>query len=79
MSSVIDYFTSNTTFSQDIEKMNKESKIEYIDAIVEWCEKHNLEVEYAAQLIKKDPVLKAKLQVEAENLNFIKKPSRLPL
>lgn len=79
MSSVIDYFTSNTTFSQDIEKMNKDSNIEYIDAIVEWCEKHNLEVEYAAQLIKRDPVLKAKLQVEAENLNFIKKPSRLPI
>lgn len=79
MSGVIDYFTSNTTFSQDIEKMNKESKIEYIDAIVGWCEKHNLEVEYAAQLIKRDPVLKAKLQVEAENLNYIKKPSRLPI
>jgi isopropylmalate/homocitrate/citramalate synthase len=79
MSSVIDYLNSNTTFSQDIEKMNKEYNIEYIDAIVEWCEKHNLEVEYAAQQIKRDPVLKAKLQVEAENLNYIKKPNRLPI
>lgn len=79
MSNVIDFFSSNTTFAQDIEKLNKDSGIEYIDAIVQWCEKHQLEVEYAANMIKKDPVLKAKVQVEAENLNFIKRPSRLPI
>jgi hypothetical protein len=38
-----------------------------------------VEVEYAAALIKKDPVFKSKIEVEAENLNILKKGARLPV
>lgn len=79
MSFVIDDYISNNSFSQEIEKMNKDRGIEYIDAAIKWCEQHNIEVEYAAQLIKKDPVLKAKIQAEAENLNIIKRGAKLPI
>jgi hypothetical protein len=67
------------TFIEEIEDLCISKNIEYIDAVVCWCEKHNLEIEYAADLIKTNPVLKSKIQTEAENLNFIKRIKRLPI
>lgn len=69
----------NTSFVEEIEKLCRDKNIEYIDAIIFWCQKNNLEVETAAYWIKKDPVMKSKVQVEAENLNILKKGARLPI
>lgn len=69
----------NSGFVEEIEKLCKEKKIEYIDAVVFWCHKNNLEVETAAYWIRKDPVMKSKIQVEAENLNILKRGARLPI
>jgi len=69
----------NSGFVEEIEKLCKDKNIEYIDAIVFWCEKNNLEIETAAYWIKKDPVMKSKVQVEAENLNVLKRGARLPI
>jgi hypothetical protein len=66
-------------FVEEIEELCKKKNLEYIDAIVLWCEKNKLEVETAAYWIRKDPVMKAKLQVEAENLNILKRGARLPI
>lgn len=66
------------SFIQEIESLCKEKNIEYIDAIIIWCDINNLEIEYAADLIKTNMVIKSKIQVEAENLNFLKRPARLP-
>jgi hypothetical protein len=62
-----------------IDKFCKTNKLDYIDGIVSYCDKHNLEVEIVAELIKKDPVFTAKLQNEAENLNFVKKSGNAKL
>ena len=70
---------SNREFAEEIEKISRSKNIEYIDAIVLWCEKNKIEVEYAASLIKKDPVIKSKIEIEAENLNILKKTARLPI
>jgi hypothetical protein len=69
---------NNVSFIEEIEKICSAKNIEYIDAIVIWCEKNNLEVEVAAGWIKKDPVMKSKVQAEAENLNVLKRGARLP-
>jgi hypothetical protein len=69
----------NSGFVEEVEKLCREKNIEYIDAIVFWCQKNNLEVETAAYWIKKDPVMKSKIQVEAENLNILKRGARLPI
>jgi len=66
-------------FIEELEELCGSKNIEYIDAVVCWCEKNNLEIEYAADLIKTNPVLKSKIQTEAENLNFIKRVKRLPI
>ena len=65
-------------FIDEVENM-RTNGIEYIDAVIHWCEKNKIEVEYVASFIKKDPVFKSKLQEEAENLNILKRGARLPL
>jgi hypothetical protein len=52
-------------------------KISYIDAVVYYCEKNNLEIEAFAKLIKSNEMLKAKIQTEAESLNFLPKSNTL--
>jgi hypothetical protein len=66
-------------FVEEIETLCREKSVEYIDAIVIWCERNNLEIETAAYWIKKDPVMKLKIQAEAETLNYLKKGARLPV
>lgn len=68
-----------SSFVEEIEILCRDRNIEYIDAVVFWCQKNNLEVETAAYWIKKDPVMKSKIQVEAENLNILKRGARLPI
>lgn len=52
-------------------------KISYIDAVVYYCEKNNVEIEAFAKIIKTNEMLKAKLQSEAEDLNFLPKSNTL--
>ena len=66
-------------FVNEVEVLCREKNIEYIDAVVMWCEKNNLDVETAAYWIKQDPSMKLKIQAEAENLNILKKGARLPI
>jgi len=66
-------------FAAEIEELIWKHDIEYIDAVILYCEKNNLEVETAASLIKMNAELKSKVQSEAEVLNFIPKVSRLPI
>jgi len=69
--------TNNFVF--EIETLCLTKNMEYIDAVIYWCEKNNIEVEYVASYIKKDAAFKMKIQEEAENLNILKKGARLPL
>ena len=66
-------------FIEEIETICKNHKVEYIDAIVMWCDKNNIEVEAAAAWVKKDSSLKSKVQAEAEDLNILKRGARLPI
>jgi hypothetical protein len=69
----------NINFIEEIELLHQTKNMEYVDAVVHWCEINKFEVEYAASIIKKDPVIKAKIQVEAENMNILKRGARLPI
>ena len=66
-------------FSMEIEELVYMKDIPYIDAIVEYCEKTGFEIETAAKLVS--GVLKSKIQLEAEDLHYLKKSntSQLPL
>lgn len=64
-------------FSQDVEKIAVEYSMNYIDAIVHYCEKNEIEIESVPKLISKP--LKDKLKFDAQKLNYIKKTSRAKL
>lgn len=82
MNAVIDDTKSTSSalqFLSEIEKLCKDDTVEYMDAILHYCEKNDVEIEVIAKFIQKNAVLKAKIQEEAENLNFLEKTSRLPI
>ena len=73
-------FLCQTKFTQDIEDLVKNNDdLNYIDAIVHYCDDNKIELESVGKLISKP--LKEKSKAEAIELNFLKRTSRarLPL
>jgi hypothetical protein len=70
-------FLCQAKFAQDIENLVVTSKINYIEAIVTYCEENSIEFESVSKLIPKP--LKEKLKSEATQLNFLKKTTRAKL
>jgi len=70
-------FLTPSKFALEIEKIVSEENINYIDAIVHYCEINGLDVESVAKLISKP--LKERLKWDATRLNFMKKTSRAKL
>ena len=67
-------------FAMEIEKIVQEKSIEYLDAVMYYVDKNNVEIENAASLIKSSQILKGKIAAEAEDLKLLKtKSARLPL
>ena len=69
-----DKFLTKESFTKEIEQFVIETELNYIDAIVEYCERKGIEVEAAGKLISKP--LKEKIRFEATELNYLKKTSR---
>jgi len=65
------------TFSMEVEHIVFDHKMSYMDAIVFAANKRNMEPETAASLLNKN--VKAKLEAEARDLNFLPKLSKLPI
>lgn len=71
-------FLCQAKFSQIIEELVKiNDEMNYIDAIVHYCNENNIEVDSVSKLISKP--LKEKLKCDAINLNFLKRTSRAKL
>lgn len=66
-----------TTFSFSIETLAKTKELSYMDAIIQYCSDTGLEIEMAAKLVSGS--LKAKLKIEAEELNFLPKSNTVKL
>jgi ATP-dependent Clp protease ATP-binding subunit ClpA len=70
-------FVTPQKFAMDIEKIVVDEELNYIDAIIHYCEINNIEVESVTKLISKP--LKERLKWDAIRLNFMKKTSRAKL
>ena len=71
-------FFCPTKFAQEIETLVLENKdMNYIDAIVHFCEQNSIDLESVPKLISKP--LKEKIKCDAQQLNFMKKTSRAKL
>ena len=65
-------------FAENIESLVLNNKdMNYIDAIVHFCEQNNIDIESVPKLIPKP--LKEKIKYEAQELNFLKRSSRAKL
>ena len=67
-------FVTPQKFAMDIEKIVVDEDLNYIDAIIHYCEINNIEVESVSKLISKP--LKEKLKYDAQRLNFMKRTTR---
>jgi hypothetical protein len=73
-----DNFMTAARFSQDVEKLVlNNSDMNYIDAVIHYCEINEIELESVSKLVSKP--LKEKLKYDAQKLNFMKKTSRAKL
>ena len=70
-------FLTPSKFSLEIEKIVVEERLNFIDAIVHYCEINELEVDSITKLVSKP--LKEKLKWDATRLNFMKRTSRAKL
>ena len=62
-------FVSIVEFTKEIEQLVYTKDMEYIDAVILFCEQKGLDIETAASLIRNNSKLKASIQLEAEKLN----------
>ena len=71
-------FFCPTRFAEEIESLVlNNADMNYIDAIVFFCDKNSIDVESVPKLISKP--LKEKIKYEAQELNFLKRSSRAKL
>lgn len=71
-------FFCPSRFAQEIESLvQTNGEMGYIDAVVHFCDKNNIDVEAVPKLLSKP--LKEKIKYEAMELNFLKKSSRAKL
>ena len=71
-------FFCPSRFAQEIENLVQiNTEMNYIDAIIHFCENNNIDLESVPKLISKP--LKEKIKYEAMELNFLKKTSRAKL
>ena len=72
-------FVSKDKFAEEIEALVLKTKMNYIDAIVEYCDDNGIDIESVNKLISKP--LKEKIKCNAQDLNYLKKTShgKLPL
>ena len=74
-------FITPIHFSYEVEKIVLREKVNYIDGILLYCERENIEVEAIPKLLTRP--LKEKLKIDASRLNYMKNrnlsKARLPL
>lgn len=74
-------FITPIHFSYEVEKIVLKEKINYIDAILLYCERESVDVEAIPKLMTKP--LKEKLKIDANRLNYMKSrnfsKAKLPL
>ena len=75
MSKIEEQFLTRAKFTKHIESTVAEKKMPYMDAILQVCEKNDIEIEDIKKFIS--PIIKNKLEAEAMNLNYLPKKNSL--
>jgi hypothetical protein len=68
---------TSKTFSINIENLAKEKNITHMEAVLDYCQRNNLEPDTVGSLISKS--LKDKIEANARELNFLPRQAQLPI
>jgi hypothetical protein len=64
-------------FAREIDTLVTSTDLNYIEAIIEYCNQTGMEVEVASTLINNN--LKSKIENDAQDLNLLPRTARLPI
>ena len=67
------------TFFAEIERIREQDNIDYMEAIISYCERKEIDVEVAAKFINTNIAMKSRIREEAEDLNYLERTARLPI
>lgn len=59
-------------FVVDIHALTKDGETSFLEAVVEYCDKNDIEMETAATIIKDVPYLQSLIEEDARKVNYIK-------
>lgn len=63
---------------REVETMVSED-VSYIDALVEYSNRHGVEIEVIGDIVRRSQVAMARIREDAENLSLVEKTKRLPI
>ena len=63
---------SNTQFSIEVEEIVWDLDVNYVDALVIYCDRKGIEIESVAAMVQSDKTLMGKLKTDAESLRYLK-------
>ena len=69
--------TNGPCFCKEVETMVQDREMGYMDAVLELCDKHNLEPASADKLLSK-PIIE-KIQVEGQKIHLLPRSGALPI
>ena len=70
-------FEDKKEFQKKVEKERNRSGEGYMDAVLTVCDDHDMDPKFAASMLSKP--MKEKIRLEGEEMNLLKKSSRLPI
>lgn len=69
---------ANLNFFRDIDELFS-ANVSYLDCIIHWCAKNNIDIEYVTPLLVSNNISIARLRCDGEALHFLKREVRIPL
>ncbi len=66
-------------FYKEVETLVTKHRLNYMDAVVFYCEKNEIEIETAASMIRSNQRIKSHIQIEGEELNYLPRTAKLPI
>lgn len=70
-------FLTKIKFAKLVEECVIKNRMTYMEAIITLCDEHEVELEEVRKFIS--PVIKEKVEAEAQNLNFLPRQNALPI
>jgi|TARA_R110000796_G_scaffold131280_1_gene246881 hypothetical protein len=66
-------------FMTYVHKLAKQPDSNYMDAVLDYAQKNDIEIEALGDIIRKNTNLKSRIQDEAEDLRLMERTAKLPV